>query len=147
MQINPDINISANTIHSYAPQEIIIYPAITQEEIQVSIDSSSRPSKRPTKTLRTPFIIAGNTLIEDWPVASAAEINRDNFQQIIDLGIEIFIIGTGKRIIFPNPREGVFLQQNGVGMEVMNTEAACRTYNFLVSDGRKVAAAMFMIDE
>ena len=58
------------------------------------------------------------------------------------LGAEIVLLGTGARQRFPHPRLTRALAQAGIGLEVMDLQAACRTYNILVAEERKVAAAL-----
>src|SRR6266702_1612053 len=60
------------------------------------------------------------------------------------LGLEIVLLGTGARLRFPRPEILRPLVQSGVGVEVMDVEAACRTYNILVAEERKVAAALLL---
>ena len=55
---------------------------------------------------------------------------------------EIIIFGTGKEQVFPDPALFVPLMERGIGYEVMNTGAACRTYNILLSEERRVLAAL-----
>lgn len=75
----------------------------------------------------------------------AADISRltvSDLQHLIDAGPEIIIVGTGWTQSLP-PRELVFaLAKNGIGFEVMDTPAACRTFNILVSEDRDVAAVL-----
>ena len=70
---------------------------------------------------------------EDWPVTRFADR---------DLQAEIVLLGTGPRQRFPHPRLTAALANAGVGLEVMDVQAACRTYNILVAEERKVAAAL-----
>jgi uncharacterized protein len=58
------------------------------------------------------------------------------------LGAEIVLLGTGPRQRFPHPRLTAELARAGIGLEVMDLQAACRTYNILVAEERKVAAAL-----
>lgn len=55
------------------------------------------------------------------------------------------LFGSGARLQRPHPRLLATLTNRGIGVEVMDTGSACRTYNFLMSDGRRVAAALLMI--
>jgi uncharacterized protein len=61
---------------------------------------------------------------------------------LLELEAEIVILGTGPRQRFPHPRLTAALAQARVGLEVMSLQAACRTYNILVAEDRKVAAAL-----
>jgi len=61
---------------------------------------------------------------------------------LLDLPVEILLLGTGRRLSFPAPEILARFSQRRLGIEVMDTPAACRTYNILLAEGRKVAAAI-----
>ena len=79
-----------------------------------------------------------------WGVRKVSELETEHFDVLARLGAEVAILGTGSRIVFPDPAIYAPLINSGVGMEVMDTPAACRTYNVLVSDGRKVVAGLIL---
>jgi uncharacterized protein len=79
---------------------------------------------------------------EDWPVARFEDLRAEDFAFLRDLQAEIVLLGTGARQRFPHPRLTVALAGAGIGLEVMDVQAACRTYNILVAEERKVAAAL-----
>ena len=81
---------------------------------------------------------------EDWPVTRFDELRAEDFAFLRDLNAEIVLLGTGARQRFPHPRLTVELAQAGIGLEVMDLQAACRTYNILVAEERKVAAALLI---
>ena len=91
------------------------------------------------------FIVSPTKLIPDWPPVSFPDIATHHIQQIIALQPEIIILGTGARLHFPTPEliEDIF--KLDIGFEVMDTGAACRCYNLLVSEARNVAAGLLMI--
>jgi uncharacterized protein len=80
--------------------------------------------------------------IEDWSVAAFDALTAEHFQFLRELDVEIVLLGTGPRQRFPHPRLTAALAQAGIGLEVMDVHAACRTYNILVAEERKVAAAL-----
>jgi uncharacterized protein len=80
--------------------------------------------------------------ILDWNVAGFDALHDVDFQVFETLGLEIVLLGTGNRQRFPHPRLTAALARAGVGVEVMDLQAACRTYNILVAEERKVAAAL-----
>jgi len=80
--------------------------------------------------------------IEDWTTRSFDELSAADFEFLRELNVEIVLLGTGPRQRFPHPRLTAALAQAGVGLEVMDVQAACRTYNILVAEERKVAAAL-----
>jgi uncharacterized protein len=69
-----------------------------------------------------------------------------HFEAITDLEPEIVLLGTGSRQRFPRPSLLRSLLARGVGVEIMNTAAACRTYNIIMLEGRRVAAALLLAD-
>lgn len=91
------------------------------------------------------LIVLPDRIISDWTPSSVEQLKVDDFHLLAGLGLEIVILGTGRQQRFPHPALTQPLMQQRIGFEVMNTPAACRTYNILVSEGRRVAAALFMI--
>lgn len=91
------------------------------------------------------LVVSSDKLIRDWPPQSIEELAPAHLQVAVDLQPEILILGTGANLCFPHPSLIADLQAQGIGVEVMDTAAACRTYNVLVSEQRRVAAAVFMI--
>ncbi len=90
----------------------------------------------------SPFIISGERIVPDWGVGSIDDINEENLQKIFDLQPEVILIGTGKTQMFLPPATQVHFFRRNFGFEVMTTDAACRTFNVLVSEGRRVVAAL-----
>ena len=80
--------------------------------------------------------------ILDWNVAAFDALRAEDFTIFESLGSDIVLLGTGRRQRFPHPRLTAALARAGVGVEVMDLQAACRTYNILVAEERKVAAAL-----
>ncbi|MEX2239635.1 MAG: Mth938-like domain-containing protein [Burkholderiales bacterium] len=80
--------------------------------------------------------------IVDWPVASFAALAEEDFERIADLKPEVVLLGTGARLRFPHPGLAAPLARAGIGLEVMDLQAACRTYNILAAEERLVAAAL-----
>ena len=91
---------------------------------------------------RTASVIVMPDRILDWPVASFEQLRAEDFTVLETLGLEIVLLGTGRRQRFPHPRLTAALARAGIGVEVMDLQAACRTYNILVAEERKVAAAL-----
>jgi len=80
--------------------------------------------------------------IEPWPVADFASLTEAHFAAIAALAPEVVLLGTGARLRFPHPRLTAPLARARIGLEVMDLQAACRTYNILMAEERKVAAAL-----
>ncbi len=77
-----------------------------------------------------------------WPVDSFAALAPGHFEQLLALQPELVIFGSGARIRFPPPALLRTLMAQRVGIETMDTPAACRTYNVLLAEGRAVVAAL-----
>jgi uncharacterized protein len=80
--------------------------------------------------------------IEQWQAKQFSSLTAEDFAFLKNLGAEIVLLGTGPRQRFPHPSLTAALAQAGIGLEVMDLQAACRTYNILVAEERKVAAAL-----
>lgn len=94
-----------------------------------------------------PVIISASTLLTDWPVSKPGELKIQHLDKILDLDPELVLIGTGKRQSFLVPEMLMVFYRQSVGVETMNTQAACRTFNVLVSEGRNVVAALMPITD
>ena len=79
-----------------------------------------------------------------WDCAQFADLQAIHFERIAGMDVELVIFGSGARIQFPNPALLQALYAKRIGVETMDTQAACRTYNFLAGEGRKVAAALLL---
>lgn len=94
------------------------------------------------RTLHTSIIITPTLLIEDWAPQTVEELSSDSFKPFLELAPTILLIGTGSQHVFlPAELYGELINQ-GIGVEVMSTSAASRTYNALSSEDRNVAAAL-----
>ncbi len=78
----------------------------------------------------------------DWPPASFDALSGEDFQVLERLDVDIVLLGTGAKQRFPAPGLTAGLRAKRIGLEVMDLQAACRTYNILVAEERKVAAAL-----
>jgi len=92
------------------------------------------------------LVVTAESLIADWPVSKPEEIALEHLKPILELQPEIVLIGTGRRQVFLEPRLLMTFYERGIGVEMMTTQAACRTFNVLISDNRKVAAALLPPD-
>ena len=90
------------------------------------------------------LVVGGDRLVTDWPAASIAELSADHMAAIVEMKPEIVLLGTGPAFAFPPPALLAPLYQAGIGVEVMDTPAACRTYNILQGEGRNVLAALII---
>ena len=92
----------------------------------------------------TSLIVMPDRIAQDWKVPNFESLVQDNIEALAALKPEVVLLGTGDVLRFPNPRLLVDLTRAGIGAEVMDTRAACRTYNILAEEGRNVAAALII---
>jgi uncharacterized protein len=90
------------------------------------------------------LVVDAEHVITDWPVTSVEGLGADHMAAIVELGPEIVLLGTGAALRFPEPALLAPLYKAGIGVEVMDTPAACRTYNILLGEGRNVVAAVIV---
>lgn len=126
MQIHLETGDRSNLIRSYGPGRIVVG--------ETAYTSS--------------LIVLPNRLITDWPPQTMAAMAREHLQVLVELDYEVLILGTGHRLRFPPATLLAPLAAAGSGYEIMDTGAACRTYNILMAEGRRVIAALLpIVDE
>jgi uncharacterized protein len=82
--------------------------------------------------------------IVDWEIERFEQLSKPAFEALASLPVDILVLGTGAALRFPPPGDLQALAAAGIGIEVMDTQAACRTYNVLLSEDRRVAAAVLV---
>jgi len=90
------------------------------------------------------IVVLAEEVRNDWIVAGFAGLNEAHFTYFLNLKPDVLLLGTGARQHFPHPRLYRALTEAGIGLECMDTPAACRTYNILVAEGRRVVAAILL---
>jgi uncharacterized protein len=96
------------------------------------------------QTFSRSLIVFGNSLIPDWAPTSVATLDHQQFEPLGAPDLEVLILGTGEQQLFPDPAVFVPLMERGIGFEVMDNAAACRTYNILLAEQRRVALALLI---
>ena len=96
------------------------------------------------RSLKKSFLLTPHRLIEGWPPDSFDRLAESDLRAVADLNCPIVLLGTGLRQHFPVPGLLRSLTDRRFGVEVMDTHAACRTYNILMAEGRDVAAALII---
>jgi uncharacterized protein len=89
------------------------------------------------------FIVTPERIV-DWGSAGFEGLNKADFAVLAELGAEILLLGTGQLQRFPRPDLLRPMIEKRIGIEIMDTQAACRTYNILVGEDRVVAAALLI---
>ena len=95
------------------------------------------------KTLSNSLVVSPSFL-EEWDIGDFDQLSESHFDRLAGFPCEVMILGTGKQTRFPKPSDYRPLVEAGIGLEVMDTAAACRTYNILLGDGRQVVAALIL---
>jgi uncharacterized protein len=96
-------------------------------------------------TYQRSLIIAPDRLILDWPPQSFSELKPEDWQSILDLNPELIILGTGEQFKIPHPSLlAPIYSHKKIGVESMDTGAACRTFMALASEGRRVVSALII---
>ena len=94
------------------------------------------------RTLTSGIILTPERLIEGWGPTDPAGLDAGHLGPLIDLSPELIVLGTGAVQVFPDPSVYFRVLELRIGFEIMDTGAACRTYNILMAEGRRVAAAL-----
>ncbi len=90
------------------------------------------------------LIVLPDYLIEDWSTPPVSQLKIQHLQNLLAHSPEIVILGTGAKLQFPDHALLSNLVKLGIGIEIMDTKACCRTYNILAEEGRRVAAAIII---
>jgi len=124
VRIHLETGEQSNLIRTYGPGQVVIKETVYGASL----------------------IVLPDRIVADWPPQTFAMLSEEHFRILADLGMEIVLIGTGAKLRFPPSGLLKPLMDAGRGYEIMDTGAACRTYNILTGEGRKVAAALIMIE-
>ena len=122
MQFTAQLDGTLNYVRAYSPTEVVIGERV----------------------LRSSVIVAPRELIVDWPPRNIGELGIAELAPVLALTPEVILLGTGRRQVFPDARILAAAAHAGAGLEVMDTLAACRTYNVLLQEGRRVVAALII---
>ncbi len=98
------------------------------------------------KVIKSNFVISKDNLIEHWSVESCDDLAMQHMEPIIAWQPEIILIGSGKQSGFQNFELLSYITSKNIGFEIMDTGAACRSYNLLIDEGRNVVACLFLPD-
>jgi uncharacterized protein len=122
VKLQPDKQPSLNTVSAYGPDYIEIN------------------AQRYTQSL----LLSPKTPVIEWSCTRFEDIKIEDFEQIAKLDPAVVIFGSGQRIRFPQAALIAPLIARNIGLETMDLQAACRTYNVLMAEGRKVVAALLI---
>lgn len=122
MKLHPSVTVGLNAITAYDAEHIAVN------------------GRRMTRS----FLLTPHQLIENWPPDSFDRLTEADIGLVAELGCPIVLLGTGSRQYFPHPALLRGLIEKRVGVEIMDSAAACRTFNILMAEGRDVAAALII---
>jgi uncharacterized protein len=122
MKLTDESRGTTNMVRSYAPGELRVGEA-----------SYTRSC-----------VLAAQNIVPDWPPQSIEELQAEHLDAVLALQPEVVILGTGVRQQFPPAALMSRVLTRGVGLEVMDTAAACRTFNILIAEDRKAVAALLL---
>lgn len=120
-------------MHLETPREHFFVRSMDENGIRINDDYFTRS-----------FVLSARLIEPDWPVATIDDINEDSLKLVFDMQPELVLIGCGKQQKFLRPEIQMLFLKRGIGVEIMITDAACRTFNVLVAEGRGVVAALLV---
>ena len=120
-------------LHINDDQELQLVRAYTANQITIG-----------DKHYGSSVILTRTQVVADWPRSSVNGLNDCDFRLMLEFDPELVLLGTGQHLLFPSPSITYPLVNQSIGLEVMDTAAACRTYNILAGEGRNVLAALIL---
>lgn len=134
MKISREILATTYAIQSFRPGEI---------HVTVPADpAAERP--RGVAVMTTSFILMPDRIVDTWEPESVDELEPGHMETVAGMNPEVVLVGSGESLRFPSSAIMRSLIDRSIGVEVMDTAAACRTYNVLAGEGRAVAAALLL---
>ena len=97
-----------------------------------------------TDEYRENVVLTSEAVATGWAASGFEGLTDEDFAQLLTQKPEVVLFGAGASIRFPHPRLTRPLTDAGVGVEIMDTPAACRTFNILAAEGRSVVAALLL---
>ena len=134
MKFSLEHDFSAYAIRAYRPGQISI-------TLPARLDADT-PQPVAVETLSTSLIISPRQLFRDWPLQDISALCSERILELVNFDPEVVLLGTGQQLEFPSPELLAELYRRRIGVEVMDTAAACRTYNILMNEGRHVVAGL-----
>lgn len=90
------------------------------------------------------LIVSADNLVSQWPVQSVNDLSEENLKPLFEFNADVVLLGTGQNQRFPDAKIMGLFGQRGIGLEVMDNGALCRTFNILVAEDRAVVAAILL---
>ncbi len=115
---------------------------LTSSNVTYQINAYDQSSVTINEQVYAYSLIVMPEYLTKWDIESFDKLMPVHFESVCALSPDLILLGTGKTLRFPKPELFSTLLKQGIGIEVMDTPAACRTYTILVAEGRAVAAAL-----
>ena len=93
---------------------------------------------------RQSLVLTADSILCPWPVSTLQHLNPENLVPIFESKPTVVLLGTGAQQLFPGAQIYALFGQQGIGLEVMDNGALCRTFNILVAEDRDVTAAIIL---
>ena len=142
MQVNLDNDIYSYTIRAYQPGAISLTVPYSPESALQDAPAEQPPRPLSVETVEGSFIVSPRHLLRNWAPENIDSLLADHLSAIIELQPELVLLGTGPQLKFPAHSILAEVHQQRIGIEIMDTAAACRTYNILMAEGRFVVAGL-----
>jgi len=120
-------------LHHSNQDGLNIIKAYTENSVSVNEETYTRS-----------IVVQAHLLNPAWSPQNTEQLDNAAIRELAKLDTEIILLGTGQKQTFPDRRLFVPLYDRNIGIEVMDTPAACRTYNILLEEGRAVTAALLI---
>jgi uncharacterized protein len=124
MRFTQDSTSSVNVIRGYGAGELRVNDALFHSAV----------------------IVSSSSIREEPGIATVADLDAGHAMHMLEFEPELVLLGTGRRQVFPAAQFGARFLKDGIGFEVMDTGAACRTFNVLVGEQRRVVALLLLVD-
>ena len=113
-------------------------------EANAILSCTEREVRLPGRSIAGSVIVTRDAVIEDWRPPAVDALSIGDFEALVALRPEVVLLGTGERQRLPGPALYADFAARGIGLEVMDNRAACRTYNVLLGELRDVAVALIL---
>jgi len=113
-------------------------------EANAIVACSDREVRLRDRAIAGSVIVTRESVLDDWRPPAPQSLSIDDFAKLIPLKPEVVLLGTGSRQLLPPPALYAAFAERGIGLEVMDNRAACRTFNLLLSEYRDVAVALML---
>jgi uncharacterized protein len=130
------------------------YPRLSVQPMKFTLEGSSNVNvirsysveeiRIGERSIRSSCIVTADALIVNWPPATLEDLEANHLEPILELRPELVLFGTGARQRFAPAHVRAVFAAHQIGVEAMDLGAACRTFNILVNEERRVAAALFL---